>query len=346
MDLKEKIRQAPVQPGCYLFKDADGRIIYIGKAKVIRNRVRQYFVKTNQQDDKGLMLAKLICDVEFHITATERDALMEEYRLIKQYRPWFNVQHKADRLKKYHLILNRTGLYPAMEILADPVGPSDLEKNLLGSFRSEGRAREAVLLLGKTCKTPICSRRFETVTDPCLHYQVGRCLGPCTGRPDPAEYEAVLKDIARLMQGKASNILKEMKRELKYCAEHLEFEKAAVIKQAIDELEQLRGRAGKITIPGRREAMLAVRAFREEGFSLFYFKQGQVRGRCEFDRAIDEEKLGRFLEQTEVAADADNPVTVKCLEDISADRKLIILPREKEREKRLRYVKKSLSEWI
>jgi len=184
------------------------------------------------------------------------------------------------------------------------------------------------------------------VTAPCLHYQVGRCMGPCTGRPDPAEYEAVLKDITRLMQGKAARMLKELEKELKYCAEHLEFERATVIKQTLDELEQLRGRAGRITIPARRKVMLAVRAFREDGFSLFYLNQGQVRGRCEFGRTFDEEKLGLFLDRIEMVTDIDYPVTVKCLEDISADRKLILLPREKEREKRFQYIKNSLSEWV
>lgn len=340
MELKMKIKQAPLQPGCYLFKDADGRIIYVGKAKVIRNRVKQYFMKTNQQDDKGLLLAKLICDVEFRITPTERDALMEEYRLIKQYRPWFNVQHKKDRPQNYYLILNRSGRYPAFEITTQA---GCHPKDIIGRFRSEGRAREAVMMFNRTFRTPVCSHRFETVSEPCLHYQVGRCLGPCIGRISTESYDAVIKDIIRLMQGKTCSAVKELKKELMARARCLEFEKAAVLKEQIGELEQLRGRAGKLTIPVDRDVILAIRAFREESFSLFYLQKGRIRKRAEFGGRIDKEKLIDFLDQQE---EAEMTVTRTCLEEIAADRRLILLPGDKDREKRCRTVERNLLEWI
>ena len=349
MDLKDKVKHAPMEPGCYLFKDESGRIIYIGKAKVIRNRVKQYFMKTNQQDDKGLMLAKLIRDVEFQVTATERDALFLEYQLIKEHRPWFNSQHKRDRLLHYYLVLNRTGRYPSIELFTQP---PDRAGDILGRFKSEGRAREAIAIFGKVYRTPICGRRFDAVSDPCLHYQVGRCLGPCTGEPAPEEYAAVLKDIAGLMQGKTSVMLNQLKKDMTFHVKNLEFEEAAVLKQTIEEVEGLRIRSGKISIPVDRDVVLAIRAYREDGFSLFYFHQGNIAGRCESDGRISDKMLGCLLSQTAEETEGEGnvpakpPVTRSCLEEVSADRKLILLSKDKNLEKRIQQIKKNVEQWL
>ena len=342
MELKEKIKGAPLAPGCYLFKDENGTIIYVGKAKVLRNRVKQYFGKANQQSDKGLLMAKLIRDVEFQITDTERDALLAEYRLIKYHRPWFNIQHKNDRFLCYSLQVSQVGKYPFFEVASST---EESKGEVLAEFRSEGRAKEVISIMNRIFKTPVCHRHLEKLTTPCLHYQLGQCLGPCGGKISPAEYDKVIHEIKKFFQVKRSGVLVRLKREMKEYVGLMEFEKAAVLKRNIDELEWLAGRLhSKIVIPADKEIILAVRAFREEGFSLFYLQQGQVTGRADFEGEVTEKGVVKLLsggrklnKQEEISKD--------CLEQISADKQMITLPVNRQIEKRTATVIHKLQEW-
>lgn len=341
MELKEKIRNAPLEPGCYLFKDARGEVIYVGKAKILRNRVKQYFMKTNQQEDKGLILGKMICDVEFKLTSTERDALLTEYQLIKYYRPWFNIQHKNDRLVTYYLKLNHIGAYPSFEIVDHWSGPA---RDCLGEFRSEGRAKEAISILNRIFKTPVCGRDFREKKEPCLHYQLGQCMGPCGLKIDQAEYEKVLKEIRNFFSGKQSRILNRLNREMKECVSNLEFEKAAQLKRDMEDLRQLVRRFhSRMEIPQNKEVLLFLRAYREEGFSVFYIHSGNVLERCDFEHTLEDDRLREFLSEHIRQV----PETTKdCLQNVYADKLLIILPSKKDLEKRVDAVKKGAFEWL
>lgn len=329
MELKEKVKSAPTEPGCYLFKDSSGKVIYVGKAKNIRSRVRQYFLKSNQQEEKGLILAKLMRDVEFIVTPTERDALIREYRLIKQYKPWFNTQYKADRMNTYYLSLNQDGVYPSFEIVnAKEMGG----QSYLADFTSESRAREALRLLNRVFKIPVCNKKFE-VTDgqPCLHYRLGQCLGPCGGKVEKADYEKVLAEITGFFRGKQEKIFRRLQKQLTEQAAALEFEKASETKQMIDDLKRMGWRFGHtLLIPEKRDLVLFFRAYREEDFSLFFIRNRQVIGRCDFEQALKEIETRVFLEKQLSLESQESSVEYQIaeLQNICADKLAILLPRK------------------
>jgi len=345
VELNDKINNAPQEPGCYLFKDTKGNIIYVGKAKVIRSRVKQYFMKTNQQDDKGLLLGKLIADVEFRLTLTERDALIEEYRLIKHYRPWFNSQHKTDRRNVYYLRWNRTGIYPWLEI----VDRREEElKEYLGRFASEGRAKEALLVLNRVFKTPVCSRRFEkTDEEPCLHYRVHQCLGLCGGKVDPDTYKTVIKAIEDFFGGRDKKTLRKLEREMALCIREMEFERAQAINRSIEDLKQLEGRFHRrIIFPEDKEAVLFLRAYREKGCSLFYIRSGGVTGRYDICGPDLSDHLADFLkDQIGKETEVPDEQLRECLEHIYADKAVVILPLKKDLKTKLSLIRAKFTEW-
>lgn len=327
MELMEKIKNAPLNPGCYLFKDETGRIIYVGKAKVLRNRVKQYFMEANQKDDKGFLLGKKIRDVEFKITETERDALIEEYYLIKYYKPWFNIQYKSDRKMTYYIEIKSSGNYSRFEVTSKR---PDKTVEYLGCFRSEGRAREAISLLNRVYKTPICNRKFDnTVKQPCLHYELNHCMGPCGNKVDKQQYEIVMKEINRFFKGKQSKTLNRLKREMKEYITQMEYEKAAEVKNNFDQMKDLGRRIRHyITIPDNQDVVVFFRAFNEIGFSLFYIRSGAVIGRCDFNDGMSEIQLKVFLQsilKNKQPVRSDQPLA-DCLRNISADKLFVTLP--------------------
>lgn len=331
MNLREKIKNAPLEPGCYLFKDETGRVIYIGKAKVLKNRVKQYFMESNQKDEKGLLLAKKIIDVEFRITATERAALILEYQLIKEFRPWFNIQYKADRKTSYYIRLNRSGAYTSFEITSLQ---DERDKDCLGYFKSEGRAKEAILLLNQVFKTPVCSHKFLSTDkrQPCLHYQTNHCLGPCAGKVTPADYEKVIKQIEDFFSGKQTGVFRRLQKEFDVYLTQLEYEKAAKIRGIIDQLTELGGRIRHFTVmPPDQDMIVFFRAFRETGFSLFYIHNNIVIDQCDFTADLDLEKLTVFLRRSfgQQSQERFDTELTDCLRFVSADKIFLTLPQQK-----------------
>lgn len=343
MELMEKVKQAPGSSGCYIFKDEAGQVIYVGKAKVLRNRVRQYFLKANQQDDKGLLLGKLIRDVEFVLTDTERDALLEEYRLIKHYRPWFNTQHKNDRITEYCLRLNHRGLYPTFEITA---ARSRSDKNYLATFRSEGRAAEAITIMNRVFQTPLCNKALDQpAAQPCLHYQVGHCLGPCSGKISPEQYQKVIRQIRQFFGGRYARIFARLKHEMNTSIKNLDFEKAALINRNIEDLQSLSRRFHTRTIiPLNRDVVLFYRAYREETCSAYYIRGGEVTTRADLTHSAGEAKLQRFLETARSRTSGDKGLRLR-LQNVYADKLAVLLPARTTPEKTLKLLTVKLKQW-
>lgn len=358
MELREKIKDAPQAPGCYLFKDKRGRVIYVGKAKNIRNRVRQYFRKGDQPDDKGQLIGQLAVDVEFVLMPTERDALLREYQLIKHLRPRFNVQHKRDR-KTYCLRVDRSGSYPTLVITADQAAVGEY----LGTFTSTSRAEDARVLLNRVFRTPLCARPLDGSRDqPCLHYSVGRCLGPCAGRVTIAEYEVVMREITRLFQGRQTKTLMALKRRMASQAKALEFEKAAQIKQDLDELRRLaHGYLHRLRIPERQDCLVFYRAYHEPGCSLYVFHSGEALWRRDYAALPGPPEITAVLAET---AGAETPGTARAqtealrpitaaerpplkegLQHVYADKLAVSLPRGWQPEKAAALVAEKLQQW-
>ncbi|HEX8735611.1 MAG TPA: GIY-YIG nuclease family protein, partial [Pyrinomonadaceae bacterium] len=196
MTLEEKLKNLPVASGVYLHKNADGKIIYVGKAKNLRNRVRQYFQSSRNQDRKTRELVKRIVDFEFIVVDNEVEALVLESNLIKKHKPRFNVLLKDDKQ------------YPHLKMTNEPFPKVVITRKILrdgasyyGPFLPANLARKTLDLINRTFQLRTCDIEIDgKLPRPCLEYHLKRCLGPCVkGLCTPDEYSQAARDVKLLL---------------------------------------------------------------------------------------------------------------------------------------------------
>src|ERR1044072_9824491 len=200
LTLEEKLKTLPTSPGVYLHKDEGGRIIYVGKAKNLRNRVRSYFQSGRGHDRKTRELVKRITDLEYIVTDTEVEALVLESNLIKQHKPRYNVMLKDD--KQYpHLKLTISEAFPRVMITRRIQRDGSL---YFGPYLPAALARRTIDLINRTFQLRTCDIEIDgKLPRPCLEYHIKRCLGPCVkGLCTKAEYTAATEDVRLLLEGK------------------------------------------------------------------------------------------------------------------------------------------------
>ncbi len=226
-------------------KSVSGDIIYVGKSKVLKNRVRQYFKKTGHSGKVGAMVDN-IADFEYIVTETEIEALVLECNLIKKYKPYYNILLKDG--KQYPYIKISAGEYPKISLARKIIKDG---ARYFGPYTG-GVARETLDVIAKLFKTPTCKKIFPRDIGkdrPCLNYHINMCCAPCSGKISAEEYRKMFVQIADLLDGKTAGILKELKAEMKEYAENMEFEKAAQTRDRIRGIEGLREKQN-ITVPG------------------------------------------------------------------------------------------------
>jgi len=228
--LKEKLSSLPLQPGCYLMKDNKGEIIYIGKAKKLKARVNQYF--TGAHEGKTQKMVSLIEDFDFYVTNTEKEALVLEINLIKQYRPRFNIMFMDD--KSYPYIKITSDAYPQLIVVRDK--KKDKKAKYFGPFTDTSAARETVKLLNDLYPIRKCKTMPKKV---CLYYHIGQCLGPCQFEVPKEQYAAMIDEIGRFLRGDNKAQLNRLTKEMDEAIEVLAFEKAAVIRDTIRSIEHI-----------------------------------------------------------------------------------------------------------
>ncbi|RMG54207.1 MAG: excinuclease ABC subunit UvrC [Acidobacteria bacterium] len=240
MELKEKLDTLPSRPGCYLFKDAAGHIIYVGKAKNLRHRVRQYFHSSRARDIKTLELVAAVADVDTIITDNEIEALILESNLIKRHQPRFNVLLKDD--KQYpHLKLTIGDPYPRLykvrRIQKD-------EALYFGPYLPASLADRICELVNREFQLRPCSddvfRTYRRRGRPCLQFQIKRCLGPCVpGLCSEEQYQEAVQDVRKLLEGKNRDLADDLRRRMEQAAAELRFEAAARYRDLIGVVEHL-----------------------------------------------------------------------------------------------------------
>lgn len=245
--LKEKVREFPAQPGVYLMKDKNGKVIYVGKAGNLRSRVGSYFNNKNPVSRQAMLVSK-IADIEYILTGTEMEALITENRLIKEYQPRYNVSLKDD--KSYPYLKITPELYPRLELVRLPEKNggrgntfSGAEPVYFGPYTEVRPVRRTLRFLGKlfplrTCRQPL---EGDARGRPCLNFQMKRCLGPCRGRESvsPEDYGSLVSQISLFLSGKQNDLIKKMERQMKEAAQEMDFEKAAVLRDRLDYLRSM-----------------------------------------------------------------------------------------------------------
>ncbi len=283
--LQEKIDAAPRLPGCYLFYDQLGNIIYVGKSKMLAGRVRSYFHASAKEDDRVWKLVREIRDVSFITTPTEVDALLQEYRLIKEHKPWFNSQHIRDLQRPYIRIDFSTG-YPTISIATEKL---DDEAEYYGAFDDLFDAREAIELLNIVWKTPLCGKAvFDPNVRPCLYHGMGKCSAPCAGIVDVSKYHAAVADAAHLLSGQQAMAVDALSDEMSRLASRMCFEQAGAIKDLLARMERLRRKCRRrFRISGDTNALVFLRAQGGHAFSVFFVSMGAILCRADFQDTLD-----------------------------------------------------------
>lgn len=253
-ELKQKVKLLPERPGVYLMKGEDGGIIYIGKAKVLRNRVSQYFV--GEHDLKTARMVSNIRDFDFIVTETELEALVLECSLIKHYQPKYNILLKDDKSYPY-IKVEISKEYPRLLMTRRVVAK---DKNLyFGPY--SGQIKGLVAQLCKVFRLPTCSRTFPRDIGkqrPCLHYHTGSCCGVCTGEISKEEYSRSIEKVLSLLKGNYAEVEGELEAKMAEEAEALRFESAAHLRDQLRALRRLTDRQKVVSGKNQAKDVLAL----------------------------------------------------------------------------------------
>ena len=345
VSIREQVDQVPVSPGCYLWKDGSGKVIYVGKAKNLRSRMRQY---VTLQDDRAKipLMMQVVRSFDYIVVENEHEALVLERNLIAQYRPYFNVDFKDD--KSYPFIaITESDVFPAIKYTREKHKKGT---RYFGPYTDSYAARQTIDTLRKV--VPICTasctewkrcRRelekhpneaavanmiFAEKGRPCFDYHVGRGPGVCVGAISTAEYGKHVRQVENFLRGNRSEIVMEVQEQMQEAAANLDFERAARLKGRLDALSALDDRQ-QVTFPTSVNLDL-IGFYREETISaacVFVVREGRTVRSVEFilDKGLDvsEDELvsgfvKRYYDETaDIPAEVDVPLELSDAEVIS-----------------------------
>jgi excinuclease ABC subunit C len=233
--LQEQSKKLPKKPGVYLFKDSEGRVLYVGKAKDLRSRVRQYLLGQDSRLHVGLMLRKAV-DVEIALTPTEKEALLLENTLIKRHSPRYNLQLKDDK-NFLHIVLDMDKEWPHFEL----VRRIQKSRNwrTFGPFDSAQKARKTLAFVERNFPLRTCSdRTLKSRKRPCILHQMEKCVGPCVdGLTTQEEYSELVQDAVLFLEGRHQELLSTLRGKMQEASTQEDFEKAAGLRDLIQGIE-------------------------------------------------------------------------------------------------------------
>ncbi|MCJ7640709.1 MAG: excinuclease ABC subunit UvrC [Desulfobacterales bacterium] len=234
--LQQKIDRLPANPGVYLFKDHKGSVLYVGKAGNLKHRVSSYFQKADGKDTKTLTMLERVADIDTFITDTEKEAIILENNLIKEYRPRYNVKLRDDKN------------YPCLRLSVEDEFPTlcivrQIKKDrsiYFGPYPSATSLRETLKLIRRLFPIRTClDAKFTHRLRPCINYEMGRCTGPCCGKIEPAQYREIVHQVRMFLEGKNEALLKTLKKKMEEASERLAFETAAKVRDQITHIEKV-----------------------------------------------------------------------------------------------------------
>ncbi|NDL67220.1 excinuclease ABC subunit UvrC [Anaerotalea alkaliphila] len=281
-DLKEALKTLPDRPGVYLMKDAQDQVIYVGKAKVLKNRVRQYFQSTDRHSPKIAQMVRMVREFEYIVTDSELEALILELNLIKKYRPKYNTLLKDDKTYPYIKITVQEA-YP--RILYTRQVRKDKAK-YYGPYSNATAAKGTIDLLHKICRIRSCDRRLPQDIGkerPCLYYHIHQCDAPCQGWITQEAYGEKVAQAVAFMGGKHQPVVEALTQEMRKAAENLDFEKAAKVRDQLSAVSAIMEKQ-KI-VHAAMEDQDVVAFAREEGEALvqvYFIRNGKMVGREHF----------------------------------------------------------------
>lgn len=298
VELKEQADKAPSKPGIYMFVGPNNKIIYIGKASSLKNRLHSYFLQPIQSPKTALILKKAE-RIEFVVTSSEKEALLLENQFIKQHKPPYNIKLRDD--KDYICLkIDRTHEYPRITIVRKIKADG---AEYFGPYSSAQAVRETLKWLQKIFPLRSCKdRELYNRARPCILYQIGRCRAPCVGYISKEDYEKIVEQAVMFLKGKARELVEDMRKKMEAYAENLEFEKAAWLRDRIEAIEKTI--EGQKIVSAKFENKDAIGIWRELGsveVAVISIRQGRLmdtRSMGFLDKGFsDEEVISAFLQQ-------------------------------------------------
>lgn len=304
MTVSEKIKgilaTLPDKPGCYLMKDEDGSIIYVGKAINLKNRVRSYFQQSSDHTYKTRQMVRKIRDIEWIVVASELEALILEMNLIKLHRPFYNVRLKDDKR------------YPYIKVhWADPFPKLSVTRNMIndgsryfGPYTSVWAVHQTLDILRKIFPYLTCAREITGRDErACLYYDIKLCSAPCIGAVNKEEYRQMIDDLCRFLEGRTDPITNRLKESMAKASDNLDYEKAAVYRDQIQAIEKVVERQKIISDDRQDSDVIAMaRSKGEACVQVFFIRSGKLIGREYFilegtEAEENSEILEEFIKQ-------------------------------------------------
>ena len=280
MALDEKLSRLPDRPGVYLYKDAKGQVIYVGKAASLRSRVRSYFQESRPHDPKTDSLVRQVADLEYIVTDNELEALMLEANLVRRHRPRYNIILRDD---KHYPFLRLTTAEPFPRLLVARKVKDDGD-TYFGPFYPATAMRETLRLTRQLFPLRTCSIEIDgRLERPCIQYAIHRCNAPCTGWETREQYTATVRRVQRFLEGKDDDLAQTLTKEMEAAAADLKFERAAVLRDQIQSLNRVRERQKIISVEDVDQDVLGVvRQGSDACVELFFVRKGRLVGQEAF----------------------------------------------------------------
>ena len=301
-DIPAELKKLPESPGVYIMRDKTDDIIYVGKAKILKNRVRQYFQNSANHSLKVKQMVSNIDHFEYIVTGSEVEALILENNLIKKHNPKYNILLKDDKTYPY-IKVTTNEMFPRVfvtrKLLKD-------KNKYFGPFTNSSAVKENIALIDKIWQVRRCSKIFPRDIGkgrPCLNYHIGQCKAVCTGKVSEEEYNKMIGEILDFLGGKTENVVKSLtSKMLKYSAE-MEFEKAAEVRDTIESIKILNQKQiiENLHIDDR-DVIGFARGIRECIMQIFFIRGGKITGREHFmleecEGVEDKELMTQFVQQ-------------------------------------------------
>ena len=291
----EKLKLLPESPGVYLMKDARGKIIYVGKAIVLKNRVRQYFQSSRNQAPKVRAMVSHIADFETIMTANEVESLILEANLIKKHRPRYNIRLKDDKSYPYVKVTVQEE-YPRVFITRRVVRDG---ARYFGPYTNVTALRDSLKLLKRLFPMRTCRTMPER---PCLEYHIKRCLAPCVGKVTAEDYGAMIRAVLLFLEGRTDDVECELEHRMNLAAEAYHFETAARLRDQLTAVRKAAERQNIVTGAGDQDAIGMARSAAGVCVQIFFIRGGKMIGREHFllrgsEEESDADILRAFLEQ-------------------------------------------------
>ena len=291
----EKLKLLPDKPGVYIMKNAEGRIIYVGKAIVLKNRVRQYFQSGKNHSPKVRAMVSHIADFEIIMTASEVEALILECNLIKKHRPRYNISLKDDKSYPYIKVTVQEDfprVFITRRILKDGA-------RYFGPYTNATAVHESLKLLRRLFPLRTCKHLQER---PCLEYHIKRCLAPCAGKVEKGDYDAMIRAVLLFLEGRTEDVEKELQLRMEQAAESFNFEIAARLRDQLLAVRKIAEKQNIVTGSGDQDAVGLARSEIGVVVQVFMIRGGKMIGREHFllqgsEDESDGQVLAAFLQQ-------------------------------------------------